>query len=121
MWFQPEAATIVPPVEGAVCGMNGCEPGETYTNCPQDCPAVCGDGIVNQSSEQCDGNPPEQVWYTANLLPGKTINDLASNCQGTKTCVNCQWQAPVWNIPSVVSLTLLYNECIGAVTVKLLL
>ncbi|MEE9297113.1 MAG: proprotein convertase P-domain-containing protein, partial [Phycisphaerae bacterium] len=46
---------------GPECGDGVCDPGEDCKNCEADCGPcpVCGDGVVNQPSEECD--PPDDA------------------------------------------------------------
>ena len=54
-----------------VCGNGVCEPGEDVSNCPQDCPGYCGDGICNpyyENVSNCPQDCGEAVNFLVNIL-----------------------------------------------------
>lgn len=93
--YQGEQGTGVINIScGAICGFNGCEPGEDPCNCPDDCPGCCSDS-------DCPG---DECWYgvcnagtcgadnTSFGTPcgdsGSSACDLPDTCDGFGTCVD---------------------------------
>jgi len=69
------------------CGNGLCESGENALNCPQDCPAVCGDGVL-EAGEQCDdGNTANGDGCSA----GCALEVLCGNgvCDASEDPLSC--------------------------------
>ncbi len=85
MVFQKEFSyTLGSEERGSICGANGCEPGENYTNCPQDCclsDCTAGDNVYHSECNGYNGcsiNP---------LCDGLSVNSKL--CKDATTILTC--------------------------------
>jgi hypothetical protein len=65
---------------GAVCGNNTCDPGESNSNCPNDCQgALCGDGTCDMTTENSTNCPGDCGGNQGGTL----------NCNDQNTLLGC--------------------------------
>ena len=78
------------------CGDKTCNENETCGTCAGDCGECpvpkCGDGIVNQTSEQCDGQAgvPEHYTCTTQCTLEYVPYCGDQNCDSGETCTSCE-------------------------------
>lgn len=83
-------------VQGAVCGNGVCEtPQESFTICPQDCPAVCGNLVCESPNESYSNCPTDCSPICGNGLcesPAETFMTCPTECR--PICGNAVCESP---------------------------
>jgi hypothetical protein len=73
--------------DGASCGNEKCESGESVSNCPQDCPGLCGDSICNTDFENATTCPHDcnagASCGNGACDSGESVSNCPQDCHGT--------------------------------------